>query len=381
MLFDNIMHAFMEGEPEAAKQRAAEEVQLASDFTDLHVLLVEDNEINRELASQLLREAGITVSVAENGHEAVEKVTTESFDGVLMDIQMPEMDGYQAARVIRSRPELAALPIIAMTANAMAADRAKALAAGMNEHVPKPIDPGELYTAIRRWFKPRAQVFNPSPTPAPPAGTTFRADAKALPEHLDGIDVVDGIRRVAGNRNLYRNLLLKFRQSQARSVEDIREALAAGDHERAHRIAHTIRGVAGNIGAKELQAAAVAVDAALRDSDPARWETGLPALEAALRRVVSSIEGFAETESKTSASEAVASLDLDAVVPKLAELESLLKNDDFDARRVIEELLPHFRRSRHAGKFEMLTRKVAGYDFEAAFAEFEEIKAAIESGE
>ena len=381
MLFDNVMHAFMEGTPEAAKQRSVEEVQSAADFTGLHVLLVEDNEINRELASQLLRDAGITVSLAENGREAVEKVTTESFDGVLMDVQMPEMDGYQAARVIRARPELAGLPIIAMTANAMAADRAKALAAGMNEHVPKPIDPGELYAAIRRWCKPRAQVFNPPSTPAPPAGTTFRPDAKALPKHLDGIDVVDGLKRVAGNRNLYCNLLLKFRQSHARAVEDIRGALDAGDYERAHRIAHTVRGLAGNIGAKELQAAAAAVEAAFKDSDPARAETALPALEAALRRVVSSIAGFAGTESETCASEAVAPLDLDAVVPKLAQLESLLKNDDFDARHVIEELLPHFRRSRHAGKFEMLTRKVAGYDFEAAFVDFEAIKAAIESGE
>jgi CheY-like chemotaxis protein len=156
LLFDNIVHAFLEGVPGAGKQRSPEEVQSAADFTGLHVLLVEDNEVNREFGSQLLRDAGITVSLAENGLEAVEKVTAESFDGVLMDIQMPEMDGYQAAKAIRARPELAELPIVAMTANAMATDRANALAAGMNERVPKPIDPGELYAAMRRWFKPRA---------------------------------------------------------------------------------------------------------------------------------------------------------------------------------------------------------------------------------
>jgi len=381
LLFDTIMHAFIEEAREAGTQRSAEEFQSAADFTGLHVLLVEDNEINRELASQLLRDAGITVSLAENGREAVEKVTTESFDGVLMDIQMPEMDGYQAARVIRARPELVALPIIAMTANAMAADRANALAAGMNEHVPKPIDPGELYAAIRRWFKPRAQVLNPPPATTLSDGMTFRSDGKVLPKHLDGIDVVEGLKRVAGNRNLYRSLLLKFRQSQARAVEDIREALAAGDQERAHRIAHTVRGVAGNIGAKELQFAAAAVDVAFRESDTARVDANLPALEAALVRVVCSIAGFAEIESEAPASEAVPLLDPAAIVPKLAQLETLLRNDDFDARHIIEELLPHFRRSRHARKFEMLTRKVAGYDFEAAFVEFEAIKAAIESGE
>ncbi len=381
LLFDTIMHAFIEGAPEAGRQRSAEEVQSAADFNGLRVLLVEDNEINRELASQLLRDAGVTVSLAENGREAVEKVTTEIFDGVLMDIQMPEMDGYQAARVIRARPELATLPIIAMTANAMAADRANALAAGMNEHVPKPIDPGELYAAIRRWFKPRAEEPKPQSTAALPVGVTFRSDRKVLPEHLEGIDVVEGLKRVAGNRNLYRNLLLKFGQSQARAVEDIREALATGDQELAHRIAHTIRGVAGNIGAKELQAAATAIEIAFRESDTARAEANLPILEAALGRVVSSIAGFAETKSQDSGSEVDPLFDLAAVVPKLAQLEALLKNDDFDARHIIQELLPHFHRSRHAVKFEMLTRKVAGYDFEAAFVEFEAIKAAIESKE
>ena len=123
------------------------------------------------------------------------------------------------------------------------------------------------------------------------------------------------------------------------------------------------------------------MEAAFKDSDPARAEANLPALEAALRRVISSIAGFAEAESETSAPEAVRFLDVDAIVPKLAQLESLLKSDDFDARNLIEELHPHFRSSRHAGKFETLTRKVADYDFEAACVEFEAIKAAIESGE
>ena len=157
-LFDGITHAFTRSAPEADSQQSGTNVQWAADLTGLRVLLVEDNEINRELASQLLRDAGIIVSIAHNGREAVEKVAAESFDGVLMDIQMPEMDGYQAAKVIRARPEFAALPIIAMTANAMIADRGRALAAGMNEHVSKPIDPSELYAAITRWCKPGARA-------------------------------------------------------------------------------------------------------------------------------------------------------------------------------------------------------------------------------
>jgi two-component system sensor histidine kinase/response regulator len=174
---------------------------------------------------------------------------------------------------------------------------------------------------------------------------------------------------------LYRNLLLKFRQSQRRAAEDIQEALAAGDHERAHRIAHTVRGIAGSIGATELQAAAATVEAGFRSQNPGRFEAGLSAFEAALSRVVSSIASFAEAEAEMPPSEPLS--DLAAIVPKLSHLESLLKNDDFDARNIIEELLPYFQRTRHAGLFEILTRKVAGYDFEGALAEFQIFKAAI----
>ena len=372
-LFNTIMRAFISGAPEADTQPRVADGERLVDFTGLRVLLVEDNEINRELASQLLRDVGIVVSTAQNGREAVEKVTTESFDGVLMDIQMPEMDGYQAVRAIRAQSELAALPIIAMTANAMLVDRAKALDAGMNDHLPKPIDPGELYAAIKRWFKPHALV-SPPQSGTPPAAIT---DREVAIDYLDGIDLVDGLKRVAGNRPLYRNLLLKFRQSQADAAQEIRQALAAGDRQRAERIAHTIKGIAGSIGAKELQAAAAAVEQRVRDANPAHTQTDLSAFETALRRVVVSIGNLGELETASPCSQPVS--DLSKLLPKLSELELLLKNDDFDARNILEELLPHFQKTPHAGLFEVLTKKVAGYDFEAALAEFQIIKAAIQT--
>ena len=286
---------------------------------------------------------------------------------------MPEMDGYQAVRAIRAQSELAALPIIAMTANAMLVDRAKALDAGMNDHLPKPIDPGELYAAIKRWFKPHALVSSPQ-SGTPPAAVT---DREVAIDYLDGIDLVDGLKRVAGNRPLYRNLLLKFRQSQADAAQEIRQALAAGDRQRAERIAHTIKGIAGSIGAKELQAAAAAVEQRVRDANPAHTQTDLSAFETALRRVVVSIGNLGELETASPCSQPVS--DLSKLLPKLSELELLLKNDDFDARNILEELLPHFQKTPHAGLFEVLTKKVAGYDFEAALAEFQIIKAAIQT--
>jgi two-component system sensor histidine kinase/response regulator len=375
-LFDCIMHAFIGRATEADAQRSVKNVQWSADLSGLRVLLVEDNEINRELASQLLRDVGIIVSTAHDGREAVEKVAAESFDGVLMDIQMAEMDGYQAAKAIRARPEFAALPIIAMTANAMAADRAAALAAGMNEHVSKPIDPAELYAAINRWFNPCARASTPLS-----AAPSLRIVAHEAPiGNLDVIEIADGLKRVAGNRALYRSLLLKFRQNQADAAEDIREALTAGDPGRARLIAHTVSGVAGSIGAKELQVAAATVEAGLKDPRPTNPEPDLSFFETALRRVVSSIATFAEGESETPTFQVAPLANPPVIIPKLAKLESLLKDDDFDARNIIEELLPYFRQTRHAALFEALTRKVAGYDFEAALAEFQVIKTEIEAG-
>ena len=373
LLFDSIMHAFVKSRPESDTQQSVASVQWAAELTGLRVLLVEDNEINRELAGQLLRDVGIVVSIAQNGREAVEKVSTEPFDGVLMDIQMPEMDGYRAAKLIRAQPKSSTLPMIAITANAMVADRAKALAAGMNEYVSKPIDPRELYEAIQRWFKPSSQPSSPSVD----VPLSKSSPDEAPIGNLDGIDVDDGLRRVAGNHALYRDLLLKFRQSQARAAQDIRDALAARDRARSERIAHTVKGIAGTIGAKELQTAAGSLEVSFRSADPPPCEPALTAFAIALDRVVSSIAKFAEAERKEPASPPMR--DLAAIVPKLAQLESLLKNDDFDARSILEELLPHFQSTRHAGLFEALTRKVTSYDFDAALAEFQLIKAAIET--
>jgi two-component system, sensor histidine kinase and response regulator len=286
---------------------------------------------------------------------------------------MPEMDGYQATRAIRAKSELAALPIIAMTANAMLADHAKALDAGMNDHLPKPIDPEKLYAAIKRWFKPHALV-SPPKSGTPPAAIT---DRELAIESLDGIDLVDGLKRVAGNRPLYRDLLLKFRQRQADAAAEIRQALAAGDLQRAQRIAHTIKGIAGSIGAKELQAAAAAVEQGLRDANRSHSQSDLSTFETALRRVVASIAKLGALEPASPCSQPVP--DLSKLLPKLSELELLLKNDDFDARNILEELLPHFQKTRHAELFEMLTKKVAAYDFEAALAQFQIIKAAIQT--
>ena len=212
------------------------------------LLLVEDNAINQELACDLLQRAGIVVDVAADGQQALAALERARFDAVLMDCQMPVMDGYEATRALRLRAELRDLPVIAMTANAMAGDREKVLAAGMNDHVAKPIDVDELFATLARWVRPRA------------APTVDQASASAPPP---GLDTRAGLAAVRGNEALYRRLLAKFRQREADFEARLRDARSHGDAEAAIRCAHDLKSVAGTLGMPALQRAAEALEAAL----------------------------------------------------------------------------------------------------------------------
>jgi two-component system, sensor histidine kinase and response regulator len=226
-------------------------------------LLVEDNELNQEVAMGLLEPTGLSIDVAENGEIAVRMVGEHDYDLVLMDMQMPVMDGIAATQAIRSNPRFRTLPIIAMTANAMEGDREKCLQAGMNDHVSKPIDPDLLYAAVKRWVKPRhAPHSEPSPK------KIVAAPPETLPA-IEGVDLADGLRRVGGNERLYRQLLVKFAAKNGDAGLQISAALRSGDLKMAERIAHTVKGVAGNLGIKRVQFAAEKLEKAIRDGDGA----------------------------------------------------------------------------------------------------------------
>ena len=223
------------------------------------ILIVEDNEINREVAKDLLARTGASIVLAANGKEAVTIASREPFDCVLMDIQMPVMDGVEATRALRSNPALRELPIIATTANAMAGDRDRFINAGMNDHLAKPIQPSELYAALSHWIK---------------AGEA---------------DMRQGLARVNGNARLYFRLLRKFRENHADVILRIRSALARGDRSTAGREAHTIMGVSATLGAGGLSAAARAVEAACRTDVPAT-AIDLTAMDRALGRLLAQID-------------------------------------------------------------------------------------------
>jgi polar amino acid transport system substrate-binding protein len=263
MLFDATMQAFGEALPGVSPgtPRKALEVEVLENIRGAHVLLVEDNEINRQVAKEILEGAGLKVDLANDGQEGVNAVKGKSYDVVLMDIQMPIMDGYTATREIRNlKSEIRNVPIIAMTAHAMAGDEEKSLAAGMNDHVAKPIDPDKLFSTLQKWIKPSGKRVH-----VQKSGVAFEqsesdkavAAEDELPESLPGFDLADGLKRLQGNKRLYRKLLLSFASDYNTVANEIHQALDAGDFDQARSLVHNLKGLAGNLAATEVQSAAV----------------------------------------------------------------------------------------------------------------------------
>ena len=260
MLVDTLVTLFAPAADETA--HAAANDPHADRLTGARILLAEDNEINQQIAVELLEGIGAHLTVANNGQEAVARLMREpaAYDLVLMDLQMPVMGGYEATVKIRSDARFANLPIIAMTAHATIEEKQKCLDAGMNDHISKPIDPGALYETVGRFYQSPGSGAPPAaPVPAPSAAPTH----PDLPE-IEGLDTRDGLTRVAGNRPLYLKLLRQFIAQQGPAVEEIRVALSQDDAALAERIAHTLKGVAANLGAKQVQTAASLLEENIR---------------------------------------------------------------------------------------------------------------------
>ena len=218
------------------------------------ILLVEDNAINQEVALDVLSRAGIVVSVAANGQEALDMLARQRFDGVLMDCQMPVMDGYAATRALREQPQWRELPVIAMTANAMVGDRDKALAAGMNDHIAKPIKIEEVFATLARWVCPASSAAADSS-----GGAGDARPATGLVD-LPGIDIRAGLAGMMGDEALYRRLLRMFRDREANFLARFQAVRAAGDAGAAMRFAHDLKSAAGTLGIPAVQQAAQALE-------------------------------------------------------------------------------------------------------------------------
>jgi len=249
------------------------------------VLLVEDNELNQEVAVSLLADTQMIIDVADNGAIALEKIAAKDYDLVLMDMQMPIMDGVTATREIRKQARLAKLPIIAMTANAMNIDRERCLAAGMNDHLAKPIDPDALLSTLKKWIKVPPGAENP-----PPPSLLTDADNPDLfgarLQHIHGLDSTTGLRLARGRQPLYLKLLRKYVAEQQHFMSQLNAALSRGDRQTAIRLAHTLKGVSGQIGAQTVRALADVLERALQeDESPAVFD----ALKAQIDEILSTL--------------------------------------------------------------------------------------------
>ena len=253
-LFDAIMtaHGRVTGRKGHLNESHLEQIHA---IRGARILLVEDNEINQQIAVEILESAGLSVTVADNGEKGAAAALANVFDLVLMDIQMPVMGGMEATRKIRAKKSADELPIIAMTAHAMSGDREKSLAVGMQEHVTKPINPPELFNALVSWIRPgkrNTAAMPPKPTPKPPQSS--------LPDSLPGINMKLGLGRINNNTRLYTDLLLRVKSDYADAAGDIQTLLDKKKTDDAQRLAHSIKGVAGNLGALSLQDAALKVE-------------------------------------------------------------------------------------------------------------------------
>ncbi len=317
--------------PADLKEQASDELDL-SPIRGARVLLVDDSALNLQVAGELLRQARLFVDTAQDGREAVAKVNTASYDCVLMDVQMPVMDGYTATEQIRSRPHLKHLPILAMTANAMPQDRARGAEAGMNAYIPKPIDPEALYRSLLQWIEPGERDFDDSSfaSPEPPP-----QDQAELPDSLPGINVAEGLVRVGGNATLYLELLRDLCQDYADAGERLEAMVKAGGEDEARQLAHKLRGIANNLGLNDVGSAAEAIELPIKSGDTVPVEA-IPNLVSALTVALESQAMLAPLLANTS--EAV-DLDQDQRAALLAELLQAVADNNPEALELADTLL------------------------------------------
>ncbi|MBL3590656.1 MAG: response regulator [gamma proteobacterium endosymbiont of Lamellibrachia anaximandri] len=300
-------------------------------FGGRKLLLVEDNPVNQEVASELLASAGFAVDIRENGEDAIKAVQINSYDAVFMDIQMPIMDGLTAARKIRQLgDDYAGLPILAMTAHALTGDKEKSLEAGMNGHITKPINPHAMFSELAEWV---AQSEKPEHTDQ----EEEQAESEPLPE-LPGIDTADALDRIGGNQSAYRRILGNYRDRNLDVVERITANIRNDELTESAHLAHSLKGSSGNIGAKQVHQYAASVEQHCRNDQPAHALEALENLRASLQQVIDGLAQLDETSDEPVPIESNAGINLDGLQNSLQQLKEHLDTDLRQAGALLKEI-------------------------------------------
>ena len=347
----------------------------------VRVLLAEDNLLNQQVATEILAEAGVAVVVADNGRVALAVAQAESFDAILMDMQMPEMDGVEASCALLALPDWHRIPIIAMTANAMNADRQRCLQAGMVDFVAKPVEPEHLFKTLLRWCRPNAPLLAPEGTEpathpaqaapaddAAPQQVTAPTEPSLLPSHIEGLDLQAGLRRVMGKQARYVALLREFSTTQADAPARVMAALAGHDSAAAERIAHTLKGLAGTIGANTLQQQAHTLEEAVRTGGDAA--AALPGVQAALGGLLATLQAVLPAPEQAAQAAGAAAHAAATVTPAqraalITELLALLQADDPKAQKLLVEHGALFAAA-FGARFEALQSAIADFALDEA---------------
>ena len=381
-LLTNTMMVLGYEEQQTTKSTYELELEAVAAIRGAHILLVDDNEINQQVGAELLELAKMVVTIANNGKSAIEQIQAGDFDLVLMDIQMPIMDGYAATKELRKDPQYAELPIIAMTANALTTDRDKCLAAGMNEHIAKPIDPNLLYRTLADWIKPgEREIPSESLQEADLADKSdheneskpTQADNQS-PLNLPGFDTDSAILRMGGSVNAYRKILNKALESEADVIERLQQSMANEDKETSIRIVHTLKGVAGTLGANVLHSNARELESALM-SDKATaqlilqtkqtLDESLNIIRAALQAEKASLDIGQLTQTKLDNVAVMPELSTD-VISALEQISTSVDNYDATAEEAVEQLLITVEDAEICKSLKKLQRYLSEYDFDSA---------------
>jgi CheY-like chemotaxis protein/HPt (histidine-containing phosphotransfer) domain-containing protein len=354
------------------QDRHRDQVYDFSGIRNAAVLLVDDVELNRVVALAFLRQAGVRVDTAVNGQEALERIAEKDYALVLMDIQMPVLDGLSATAQLRANPRYAHLPVLAMTAHAMSGDRERSLEAGMNDHLIKPIDPDTLFAALLRWIPKRDRssvAAEPVAVPDPDDRMDLHIPA------LAGIDTARGLVNHMGRPALYLRILTGFNREFGATADDIGAALQGGDFVLARRQAHSVKSAAATIGAMELsQSAKVLED---RYAQGQRADAEFPAFVLALKRVVHSLVGLAEQSGLDLARRVAEPVSREVQLALLDRLDALLRQDDAAAGRLLAEISGSVADPRHQDDLQLMRDLVDEIEYDQALTVLARLRATM----
>ena len=361
-MFDAVQHAM----DTAFYAKVNTHHDLLSDDTALQsilgakILIVEDTPMNQQVAQEFLENFGLITTIANEGAEALEILKTHDFDAILMDIQMPVMDGIEATKAIRKMKKYKGLPIIAMTAHAMKEERDRCLRVGMNDHIAKPIDPDILFRTLLKWIKPAQRDHTPKPNIrkfTPP---------DLLPAPIDGINFEVGLRHTSNNQTLYVDLLRQFKITQADCVSDLIHELHTENSPAALRRIHTLKGIAGMIGAERLALTATTLDLKLQAGPDSDYATALTEFSAQMDRVLNGLQVLIEEPRPPAQETTLTKVDLSQVQTHIDQLMGLLQNADLDSLQIAHELSTNLNATPHGDMVKVLVTNLEQFDFAKA---------------